>query len=260
LKKVLIYMFLALLCVILIACEADDSVPLYKYYENKLAVMEQRIMAEEGITSEDISLSIEEVKKKYKSQPENDDELLGGIYLGYEQQNQDQANKIITIADQLIKSLYNWDYTRSNSSDIKDASCLMADDLSDAIVQNSVFNDLIDKFNEFKGCSLIRNAEIMPENYVEVFKTQSGDLIYRVWAYLIIDIKADDEFYLALPQYTAGDTTIELWLYLSKEDMTDDYKLFMWRENFNYTNYQMLYSSKFIGDPSEVSSKPYFSK
>lgn len=247
LRKSLSSILLIILCLTLIACEANSSIPLYKYYENKLEAMEKKIMAEEGLTLEDISLTLEEVKKKYILQPKNDDELLLSTYLGYEQKDSKEAEKIITFTDQIIKNLYNWDYTRSRLEDINEASCLMSEDLSDAIIQSRVFGDLIDNFIKYKASSLVRNAEIMPENYIEVFKTQSGDLIYRVWAYLIIDIKADEKFYTILPQYTVGDTSIELWLYISPTKDKHDYKLIMWRENFRYTNYQVLYSSQSVG-------------
>ena len=42
LRKSLSSILLIILCLTLIACEADSSIPLYKYYENKLEAMENR--------------------------------------------------------------------------------------------------------------------------------------------------------------------------------------------------------------------------
>lgn len=240
--RLLYIMILLLTCLLLNACEADKSIPLYMLSDLKSGPSAQLKPENQAALEEFTDRYI--YANYYMLEPDSEKEkLLYGIDTGYKSINDEEQLKLTKLIDILIKTYYNINYPYSEFSDeIED---YFTKDLNNIISDDPYLNQRLNYFKEYNANTIIEHVRYLPYNLTKVFSAAGNKEIYRIWVEIYASTDASNEEFYERTHYVHGALFLELYVYLIK-DSENEYRICGWDEVNHDPDLEVLYTAQGI--------------
>ena len=133
--------------------------------------------------------------------------------------------------DQLIDSLYNWNYMHMDSVGIDKALPIMDSALATSLPTNDYLKFVENQVERYHLVYRISEAYIMPGNYIQSYKTRNEEKILRAYALLNLNVEGTETFFEENRYLSKGSTMLALWIYFVPDD-SNGYAIKFWIENY----------------------------
>lgn len=174
------------------------------------------------------------------------------------QLSREEYDVLYDFAYDLITALYCRSYTAADEAALTDAYQFMTSELSAAVSESQYFEKHILNIKENDIYVLMKYLTIANGGYVNVVRDASGSEALMVWATFTLQTRGDggknNLFYNEEPWFVPGDTSFELWLYVSKTD--DGYRLTEFQESTVSAQRDMLFKPAGVEVVNDVEKIP----
>lgn len=159
---------------------------------------------------------------------------------------------------ELIVALYCHSYTATDEAALTDAYQLMIPELSAAVSESQYFEKHILNIKENDIYVLMKYLSIANGGYVDMVRDASGREALMVWATFTLQTRGEggknNLFYDEEPWFVPGDTSFELWLYVSETD--DGYRLTEFQESAVFPKRDILFKPDGVEAVNDVEKIP----
>lgn len=132
--------------------------------------------------------------------------------------------------DQLVDSLYNWNYMHMDSVGIDKALPIMDSALATSLPTNDYLKFVENQVKRYHLVYRISEAYIMPGNYIQSYETRNEEIVLRAYVLLNLSVEGTDEFFEENKYLSKGSTMLALWIYFVPND-SNGYLIKFWIEN-----------------------------